>query len=245
VLGRDADDETADDRQVPEDGRQGRHREVVVGVQDPDDDARQPEQDDDREQSTREADGEVDVPARVAEEAQDVRREKDEQRRQRAEPEQHQPEQRRGDPPGAAPVAPLEELAEHRDERAGERGVRHERTHEVRDLEGDREGVDPAPAAEVVRGDALADETEHPGEPGRDREDRGRARQPGPGALGRVAAGNGRLADLAHGLSFGTLPSPTCATLTIRIEAGEEERWPPRAVGSARHGRTRREDRAR
>ena len=48
-------------------GRQRRDREVVVGVEDPDDDAAEPEQHDDREQHLGEADGEVEVAARVAE----------------------------------------------------------------------------------------------------------------------------------------------------------------------------------
>ena len=50
------------------------------------------------------------------------------------------------------PLALLEQLAEDGDERGRERGVRDERPHEVRNLEGDREGVDRALDAEVAGG---------------------------------------------------------------------------------------------
>ena len=52
-------------------------------------------------------------------------------------------------------LALLEELAEDRDERGREGGVRDERAHQVRDLEGDGERVD-RPAPEVVRSHDLA-----------------------------------------------------------------------------------------
>ena len=61
-----------------------------------------------------------------------------------AEAEQHQPEERRGDAPGALALALLEQVAEDRDERRRERGVRDERADQVRDLERDRERVDRA-----------------------------------------------------------------------------------------------------
>ena len=59
----------------------------------------------------------------------------------------------------------------------GERGVGDERPDQVRDLERDREGVDRAAGAEVVRGDDLADQTEDAREAGRDRERRRRPRE--------------------------------------------------------------------
>ena len=61
----------------------------------------------------------------------------------------------------------LEQLAEDGHERRRERRVGDERADEVRDLEGDREGVDRPAGAEVVRGDDLADEAEHAGKPRR------------------------------------------------------------------------------
>ena len=68
-----AEDEPEDDHEVPGDGGQRRHGEVVVRVEDPDDDAGEAEQDDDREEDAREADREVGVSARVAEQADDRR----------------------------------------------------------------------------------------------------------------------------------------------------------------------------
>ena len=109
---------------------------------------------------------------------QEERRDDHEQRRQPAESEQHQPEERRRDPPRPAAFPLLEELAEDGDERRRERRVRDERAHEVRQLERDREVVDRAACAEVVRGDDLADETEDAGERSREREDRRRQGEP-------------------------------------------------------------------
>ena len=95
-----------------------------------------------------------------------------------ADDEQEEPEHGRRDPPGARLLPFLEQLAEDGHERGRERGVRDERAHEVRDLEGDGEGVDRAARAEVVRGHDLAEQPEHAREPGRGREDRGRPREP-------------------------------------------------------------------
>src|SRR6187397_2492763 len=50
---------------------------------------------------------------------------------------------------------------------AGERRIRDERADEVRDLERDRERVDPACGTERVRGDHFAEEPEHARERGR------------------------------------------------------------------------------
>jgi hypothetical protein len=61
---------------------------------------------------------------------------------------------------GAFPFALLDQLAEHGHERRRERRVRDERADEIRDLEGDREGVDQPAGAEVVGGDHLPDEPE-------------------------------------------------------------------------------------
>src|SRR6185312_13598729 len=58
-----------------------------------------------------------------------------------------------------------------------ERRVRDERSDEVRDLEGDREGVDLPGRAERVRSNDLANEPEHARESGRGAEDRGRPRK--------------------------------------------------------------------
>jgi hypothetical protein len=158
---RDAEDEAEDDREIPEHGRQRRHAEVLVAVQDPDDDPREAEQDDDREEHAREPDGEPPLRAGVAEEGHDPRREQDEQRRQTAETEEHQPKQRRGDAPGALALALDEQLAEDRDERRAERRVRDERADGVRDEERDLERVDRTDGAEVVARHGLAGEAEH------------------------------------------------------------------------------------
>ena len=65
------------------------------------------------------------------------RREQDEERREPAEAEQHQPEQARGDAPGALALALLEQVAEDRHERGRERGVGDERA----DLFGTRNAI--------------------------------------------------------------------------------------------------------
>ena len=75
-------------------------------------------------------------------------------------------------------LALLEQLAEDRDERAGERGVGDERAHEVRDLDRDRERVDEPGDAEEVGADHLAHEAEHARDGGGGREDGGRAGDP-------------------------------------------------------------------
>ena len=77
------DDEDEDDRQVPEQRRDREGAEAVVAVEDADDDAADPEQDQDREEDPREGDGEVEDLALEAgrEERHDHRREEDEERR--------------------------------------------------------------------------------------------------------------------------------------------------------------------
>ena len=88
------------------------------------------------------------------------RGDQDEEGRHTAQAEEHQPEERGRDAPGPLPLPFLQQLAEDRDERRRERGIRDERAHQVRDLERDREGVDLPCGAEVVRRDDLANETE-------------------------------------------------------------------------------------
>ena len=178
-----AEREPEDDHEVPRDGRQGRHRELVVGVQDPDDDPREPEQDHDREEESREPDGEVEVPAGRPEQLDDQGRREHEHRGQTGRDQQDEPEDRRRDTPRPRPLPLLEELAEDRHEGARERRVRDERAHEVRDLERDGERVDLPGGAEGVRGDDLADEPEHARKAGRGAEDRGR-----PGKAAAVGA---------------------------------------------------------
>ena len=174
---RHADHQADDDRDVPEHRRQRGHREVVVGVEDPDDDPGDAEQRHDREEHAGEADCKRLVVAGIAEESDDPRGDEDEERGQCTEPEQHQPEEARRDAPGALSLALLEQFAEHRDERGRERRVGDERTHQVRHLKCDRERVDLASRAEVVGGDDLADEPEDPGEAGGGAEDERRANQ--------------------------------------------------------------------
>ena len=196
-----AEHEAGNDREVPENGRERRHRELLVAVENPDDDPGDAEQDDDREQDPGERDRELLVASGVPERRDDERREDDEERGDRSEAEQQKPEEGRGDAPGAFALALLEQLAEDGDERGRERGIRDERANEVRHLEGDREGVDLACGAEVVRGDDFSDEPEDAGETRRDREDRG---LPGesPAARGPlVYAARGLL---IHAASIGT-----------------------------------------
>src|SRR5262249_27058611 len=157
-------------------------------------------------QHAREPDRQLLVAARVAERRDHPRREDDEERDQAPEAEQHQPEEARGDAPGALALALLEQLAEDRDEGRRECGVGHERADQVGDLERDGERVDLPLRAEVVRRDDLADEAENAGKPGGEREDRRRPREP-------PAAGRGCL---VHGPEYrNALRRYRVATATI------------------------------
>ncbi len=153
------------------------------------------------------------------------RRDDHEERRQGAEAEQRQPEEARGDPPGALALPSLEQVAEDGDEGRREGGVGDERADGVRDEEGDLECVDGALHAEVVLGHHLADEAEHARDTGGERDDRGRPREPaapaagrrksrGGGGIGRLA-GAGRL-HLQHDTRrHGRDPSPRRTSGTI------------------------------
>src|SRR5581483_12443362 len=99
----------------------------------------------------------------------------DEQGGAPAQAEQREPEEARRHPPRPFALALDEQVAEDRDERGGEGGVRDERPDRVRDQEGDLERVDRPDGAEVVARDDLADEPEDPREAGGEREDRRRA----------------------------------------------------------------------
>ena len=123
---RDEDEEPADDHDVPGDRRERRDRELVVGVQDPDDDSRDRHERDDRHHDPRQLDGEVRVAAGIAEGADQERRDQDEERRQRRDADEDEPEDRRGDAPRARLLFLRKELAEDGDEGAGEGRVADE-----------------------------------------------------------------------------------------------------------------------
>jgi hypothetical protein len=112
-----ADHQPRDDREVPEHRSQRRNGEMLVGVENSDDDSRNSEQRDDREQHARQPDCERAVPAGISERPQHERRQHDEERREGAEAQEHQPEEARRDAPGAPAFAFLEQLAEDRNER--------------------------------------------------------------------------------------------------------------------------------
>ena len=170
-----ADDDPDDDHEVPGDRAQRGHREVLVAVQDPDDHPGEPEQDHRREEEARQGNEEVLLRSLVAEGAHDPWREQDEERRQPAEAEEEEVEDARRDAPRPDTVAPLEQLAEDRDEGRGERLVCDERADQVRNLEGNREDVDVARDSEVPPDDDLPEEPEDPRPCCRQREDGGRA----------------------------------------------------------------------
>ena len=107
----------------------------------------------------------------------------------------------------------LQQLAEDGDERRRERRVGDEGADQVRHLERDREGVDLPGGAEVVGGDDLADEPEDPGEPGGEREDRRRPREPAARLLVHAREyreGGERRQVAAEGVlsGFGTISAP-------------------------------------
>jgi hypothetical protein len=154
--------EAQQDDHVPEHRAQRGHGEVVVTVENPDHDPRQPEDEHEREEDPRE-------PGRkhaefvvrpVAEDPHHPRRNHDKQGRQPSKPEQHEPKERGGHPPGALPLTFDEEVAEDWDERGRERGVGHERPHRVRDEIGDLERIDRAGDAEDGGLRDLADQAD-------------------------------------------------------------------------------------
>ena len=88
-------DDPADDHDVPHQRGERRDREVVVGVEDPDHESVEPEQDHDREQHAREADGErVELRRELV-----ARDERHDHRRERDEGERDQRERRRAAAP--------------------------------------------------------------------------------------------------------------------------------------------------
>ena len=102
-----------------------------------------------------------------------------------AEHQADQEEEARRDAEGLLALPLLEQLAEHRHERALERRVGEQRAHEVRHLEGDRERRHRGRDAEVVRRDDLADQPEQARQAGREDEEGGVAREAArvPGAV--------------------------------------------------------------
>ena len=141
-----AEPEAEEDDQVPQNRAQRRNGEVVVAVEDPHHDPGQPEDENQREEDASEArrDHPVLVVRPVAEDRHHQRRDHDEECREATDHDQHQPEERGGDSPGAFPLPLDEQLAEDRDERGRERGAGEERLHGVRDQECNLERIDRA-----------------------------------------------------------------------------------------------------
>ena len=159
------DDEQDEDHDVPDRRRDRRDREVVVGLQDAHEQAVQAEEQHDREQDLREARRQaVERPVErgAGEQRHDHAGGEDEERRDRAEDDQHDPEQRRGQPEGLFAPALLEQVGEDRHERRRQRRVGEQVADQVRDLEGDREGRGRAAGAEEARGDDFAHQAGDP-----------------------------------------------------------------------------------
>ena len=91
--------------------------------------------------------------------------------RDQRQPDQQQPGERARELIGLALLLVLQQLAEDRDEGAGERRVGHQRADQVRDLEGERERRRGAAGAEIAGGDDLADQPRDARQTRRDRED--------------------------------------------------------------------------
>ena len=125
--------------------------------------------------------------------------------------------ERGGDPERLRAAALLELLGEDRHERRLQRRVGEQAADQVRDLERDRERAHRPLHAEVARRHDLADEAGDPREPGREREERGRERQP-PGARSarpaRVRVGHGarasRRAERPAAVGAAILAPPPC-----------------------------------
>ena len=180
-------DQHGDDRQVPEQRRDREGAEAVVAVEDADDDAADPEQDQDREEDLGEGDREVEDLALEAggEDRHHDRGGEDEEGGDRAQDHGHDQQQGRGEAERLAVVAFCSELlGEDRDEGRLQRGVGEEAADQVGHLEGDREGRHRPADAVVAGGDDLAHQAGDPRGGGGDREEGGRA-----GDAARLAAG--------------------------------------------------------
>ena len=116
MLGSEADPEQ--DHEVPRHWAQRGDAEVVVAVEDSDHDPGQPQHEHEREKHAREprCEGTELVVRPVAEDRHEPGRDHHKECSQAAEPEQHQPEERRGHPPRALSLALDEEVAEDRNE---------------------------------------------------------------------------------------------------------------------------------
>ncbi len=137
-------DERRDDHQVPGDGRERGHREVLERVQHPDHQPRQGEQHDDREHQLRRAspsgarssgwsskpgaNSDISGPAKITNSAVTA-----------PSTSMIRKNRRRGDPEGLLALALLQQLGEDRHEGALQRRVGEQGAHQVRHLEGDRE----------------------------------------------------------------------------------------------------------
>ena len=115
---------------------------MVVGLEHADQQAGEPEDQHDREQDLREA-GRERVEGPVEGRAREQRHydagSEDEEGRHGAEDDQHDPEQRRGQPECLPAPTLLEQVGEHGHERGRQRGVGEQVADQVRDLERDRE----------------------------------------------------------------------------------------------------------
>ena len=124
---RHAERKAEDDDHVPQHRAQRGHGEVVVAVEDSDHDPGQPEDEHERKEDAREHGRDrPEVVRAVAEDLHHPRRDEHEESRQAPEPEQHQPEERRSNSPGARPLTLHEQVAEDGDERGRQCGVGHE-----------------------------------------------------------------------------------------------------------------------
>ncbi len=178
-------DEQDDDHEVPHRGRDRGDGEVFVGLQDPDEQAGEADEQDDREENLREGDGEGvqrSAEGGSGEQRHDQPRREDEDGGDRAEDDEDDPEQGRGQPEGLALAPLLEQFGEDRHERRGEGGVGKQVAYEVGDLKGDRERRDRSPRPEEARGDDFPPESRHARDAGGEGDDRGVARNAFPAA---------------------------------------------------------------
>ena len=192
-------DQPGQDHQVPDRRRDRRDRELVVGLEDPDEQSGEAEQQHDREQHARQARGqrvaECDCPVNSRH---DQTRDQRPDHSERAERDQDHPEQRRGDAERLALAALAEQLGEDRHERGRQRRLREQVAEQVRDLGGERERRRRGRCGEVRGLDDLAPEPGDPGERGGEREDRRvdgdppARRRRCAGSLGRCARPVGR-----------------------------------------------------
>ena len=166
-------DQQHQDHEVPGRGRERRDRELVVGLEDPDEQTGEAEEQDDGEEHAREPGRQARRDAAAGEQRHDQPSRCRPQNRQGTERDEDHPKERRGDAERLALATALQQFRKHRHERRRERRLREEVAEQVRDLRGQRERRRRRRGREVRRLSHFSSEASDSRQRGGDREDRG------------------------------------------------------------------------